>query len=311
MGRLIRAALCGLVVWLSAADVGAQEGSISTTGDQSAAARGEYIFRAGICAGCHTDTKGGGAFLAGGRPIKTPFGVFYSPNITPDPDTGIGGWSDADFTRAMTEGVAPDGTHYFPIFPYTSFTGMKPADVTDLKAYLNTVPPVKRANLPHDVAAPFNWRFTVGAWKLLFFKRGPFQTRADRSAHWNRGAYLATALAHCTECHTPRNPLGGLDRDLWFAGTLQGPEGQRSPNITPHGATGIGRWSADELADLLKTGLKSNFDDVQGTMGEAVEQGFKYLSDDDLAAIADYVMSLPPIDNLVPVKAPARKSAFD
>ena len=274
-------------------------------------ARGEYIFRAGVCTGCHTDTKGGGEFLAGGRPLKTPFGIFYSPNITPDPVTGIGGWSDADFARAMTEGVAPDGTHYFPVFPYTAFTGMIAADLADLKAYLDTVPPVRRVNRPHDVAAPFSWRFTVGPWKWLFFEAGPYRPRADRSARWNRGAYLATALAHCAECHTPRNLLGGLMRGMWFAGTENGPEGQRAPNITPHEATGIGRWSAAELSDLLKTGLKPNFDDVQGLMGEAVEQGYKYMRDDDLAAIADYVLSLTPIDNLVPSKIAAPQSEFE
>ena len=288
---------------LTAADAGAQE--------KSAAARGEYIFRAGVCAGCHTDSKGGGEFLAGGRPLETPFGIFYSPNITPDPETGIGGWSAADFARAMRDGVAPDGSHYFPVFPYTAFTGMSAADLADLKAYLDTVPAVRRANRAHDVAAPFGWRFTVGPWKWLFFERGPYEPRADRSRQWNRGAYLATALAHCAECHSPRNLLGGLMRDMLFAGTENGPEGQRAPNITPHVATGIGRWSAAELSDLLKTGLKPDFDDVQGLMGEAVEQGYKYLRDDDLAAIADYVMSLDPVDNLVPTKLAAPRSGFE
>ena len=303
MGRWIGAVLCGLTAALTAADAGAQA--------ESPAARGEYIFRAGGGCSCHTDFKGGGEFLAGGRPLKTPFGIFYSPNITPDPDSGIGGWSDADFARAMTEGVAPDGSHYFPVFPYTAFTGMTAADLADLKAYLDTAPPVGRANRRHDVAPPFGWRFTVGPWKWLFFERGPFQPRADRPARWNRGAYLATALAHCGECHTPRNPLGGLDREMWFAGTVDGPEGQRAPNITPHGKTGIGRWSAEELSDLLKTGLRPNFDDVQGLMSEAVEQGYKYLNDDDRAAIADYVRSLTPIDNRVPTKGATPQSGFD
>ena len=299
----VRASLFGLAVALAPDGAPAQEGS--------AAARGEYLLRAGVCGGCHTDIKGGGAFLAGGRPIETPFGIFYSPNITPDPDSGIGGWSDADFTRAMREGVAPDGAHYFPVFPYTAYTGMSAADLADLKAYLDTVPPVSRANRAHDVAAPFGWRFTVGPWKWLFFKRGPYRPREDKSARWNRGAYLATALAHCGECHTPRNALGGLDRDLWFAGARIGPEGQRAPNITPHPATGIGRWSAEELSDLLETGLRPNFDDVQGLMGEAVEQGYRYLSDEDRAAIADYVMSLTPIDNLIPTKGGLSQSEFD
>ena len=302
MGHWIRAALCGLAA-LTAADAGAQV--------ESPAARGEYIFRAAGGCSCHTDVKGGGEFLAGGRPLKTPFGIFYSPNITPDRDTGIGAWSDTDFARAMTEGVAPDGSHYFPVFPYTAFTGMTAADLADLKAYLDSIPAIAGTNRSHDVAAPYGWRFTVGPWKWLFFERGPFRPRADKLARWNRGAYLATALAHCGECHTPRNVMGGLDRAMWFAGTAEGPEGQRAPNITPHAGTGIGRWSAAELIDLLKTGLKPNFDDVQGVMDEAVEQGYKYMNDEDLAAIADYVLSLNPIDNRVPEKGAASQSGFD
>ncbi len=297
------AALCGLAAGLAIFGARAQE--------TSATARGEYIFRAAGGCSCHTDVKGGGEFLAGGRPLDTPFGIFYSPNITPHRDTGIGAWSDGDFTRAMSEGVAPDGSHYFPVFPYTAFTKMTAADLADLKAYLDSVPAIARTNRSHDVAAPFGWRFTVGPWKWLFFERGPFRLRADKPARWNRGAYLATALAHCGECHTPRNVMGGLDRAMWFAGTAQGPEGQRSPNITPHAGTGIGRWSAAELIDLLKTGLKPDFDDVQGVMGEAVEQGYKYINDEDLAAIADYVLSLDPIDNRVPEKRAASQSEFD
>ena len=304
MGRAFGAALFGL---LAAALI-----SVDAAGQEiSPAARGEYIFRAAGGCSCHTDFKGGGEFLAGGRPLKTPFGIFYSPNITPDPDTGIGGWSNADFARAMTEGVAPDGSQYFPVFPYTAFTGMTAADLADLKAYLDTTPPMRRANRPHDAAPPFDWRFTMGPWKWMFFEPVTYRPRADKSARWNRGAYLATAVAHCGECHTPRNALGGLMRDLWFAGTENGPEGQRAANITPHKGTGIGRWDEDEVADLLKTGLKPNYDDVQGVMGEAVEQGYKYMTDEDRAAIADYVMSLTAIENRVPDKTSKSPSGFD
>ncbi len=303
MAGWIGAVLCGLMAALTADAAQAQE--------TSAQARGEYIFRAAGGCGCHTDVKGGGDFLAGGRPLETPFGIFYSPNITPDRDSGIGAWSDADFARAMSEGVAPDGSDYFPVFPYTAFTGMTAADLADLKAYLDTVPAIARTNRSHEVAAPYRWRFMVGPWKWLFFEPGPYRPRADRTGRWNRGAYLATALAHCAECHTPRNAMGALMRDMLFAGAARGPEGQRAPNITPHAGTGIGRWSAAELIDLLKTGLKPDFDDVQGLMSEAVEQGYKYMSDEDLAAIADYVLSLPAIDNLVPSKSAASQSEFD
>ncbi|MFP6745882.1 MAG: cytochrome c [Alphaproteobacteria bacterium] len=265
------------------------------------AARGEYILRAAGGCSCHTVSRADG-FLAGGKALETPFGVFYSPNITPDAETGIGGWSDADFVTAMTEGVAPDGSHYFPAFPYPSFTAMTATDLADLKAYLNTVRPVRRANRPHDLSAPFGWRFLVAVWKSLYFEPGPFTPDPDRSASWNRGAYLANAVAHCGECHTPRDGLGGPDREKWYAGTGDGPEGRPVPNITPHGATGIADWTAGDIAGLIKTGYKPDFDNVQGVMEEAIEQGYKFLSDDDLAAIAAYVSSLPPIDNAVPTK---------
>ena len=275
------------------------------------AARGEYLFRAAGGCSCHTNLAKGGAFLAGGRPLKTPFGTFYSPNITPDRETGIGRWSEDDFVRAMRNGVAPDGSHYFPVFPYTAFTNIADADLKALKAYLDTVPRVRQANREHDVAPPFGWRFTVGPWKLLHFEPGPYRPDPNRAATWNRGAYLATALAHCGECHTPRNVLGGLETDMWFAGTKDGPEGELAPNITPHVETGVGRWSERDLADLLKTGVKPDFDDVQGLMEEAIEHGFKYLSDEDVRAITEYVRSLPPIDNRVESAAKASPSPYE
>ena len=299
-----RLAAAALLLAVAAAPAAAAE-----TG--SAVTRGEYLFRAASGCTCHTDVKNGGPFLAGGRPIKTPFGTFFGPNITPDRDTGIGGWSDDDFARAMRDGVAPDGSHYFPAFPYVAFTNISDADLKDLKAYLDAVSPVTRPNRRHDLSPPFGWRFTVGPWKRMFFTRGPYKPDPNRSPSWNRGAYLATALAHCGECHTPRTALGGLETDLWFAGVKRGPEGELAPNITPHQQTGIGRWSARDLTHLLKTGVKPDFDDVQGLMEEAVERGYKHLSDADLDAIAEYVGSLPPIDNLVEPDAPAPRSEFD
>ena len=301
--RRFAAALFAILAAVAGGTAGAQENAV---------ARGEYLFRAAGGCSCHTDPKGGGgvggAFLAGGRALATPFGVFYSPNITPDTETGIGAWSDADFARAMGEGLAPDGSHYFPVFPYTAFTGRSAGDVADLKAYLDTVAAVRQTNRPHDVAPPFGWRFTVGAWKWLFFEPGPFRPDPERTERWNRGAYLATAVAHCAECHTPRNALGGLDRSRWLAGAEDGPEGKSVPNITPHRATGIGRWSAGDIGGLLKSGRKPDFDTIQGVMAEAIEHGYRYLSDGDRAAIADYVMSLPPIDNRIG-RAPAQSQS--
>jgi mono/diheme cytochrome c family protein len=266
-------------------------------GQQAPAAvqRGEYIFRATGGCSCHTDVKHNGAFMAGGRPMTTPFGRLYSTNITPDPTTGIGTWSDADFIKAMTEGVGPQGTHYFPAFPYTSFTRMTRQDLLDLKAYLFSVAPVAQENKPPEMRFPFGWRFGLVVWKWLYFRPGPFQPDTQQSAEWNRGAYLATALGHCGECHTPRNLLGGLNTSMYYAGSEDGPEGELAANITPDEATGIGSWSIADIVWLLQTGFKPNGDDVQGVMSELIEHGYQHLTEADLRAIAVYLRSLKPI----------------
>ncbi len=262
-----------------------------------AVARGEYIFRAAGGCGCHTDYENDGAAMAGGRPLKTPFGTFYSTNITPDRKTGIGAWSEEDFSRAMREGVGPDGRHYFPVFPYTSFTRMSDADVRDLKAYLFSLPPVRLPNTPHDVWPPFGWRIGVPFWKRLHFSAARFGRDPSRSAEWNRGAYLATVLAHCGECHTPRTLMGASKPDLRYAGSSDGPDGQLAPNITPDEATGIGEWSMADLMWFLESGLRPDGDDAQELMGEVIEYGFQYLTEADRRALAVYLASLPPIHN--------------
>lgn len=267
-------------------------------------ARGAYVVRAAGCIACHTDLKGGGPVLAGGRALKTPFGVFYTPNLTPDPETGIGAWSDADFLRALREGLRRDGSPYYPAFPYTTYSRMTEGDALAIRAYLFSLEPVRRPNRAHDLTPPFGWRALLHLWRLLFFEPRAWRPDAARSETWNRGAYLVEALAHCGECHTPRNALGALDRDLWLAGTAQGPEGQLAPNITPDRATGIGGWSADEIVELLRSGIKPDFDDVQGAMEEAIENGFKHLRQGDLAAIAEYLRALAPIANRVERKRP-------
>jgi mono/diheme cytochrome c family protein len=255
--------------------------------------RGEYLVRAGGCFSCHTAARG--PKLAGGRALATPFGTFYSPNITPDPETGIGRWTDAQFLRALREGVRPDGANYFPVFPYPSFTGITDSDALAIKAYLFSLPPVRQQNRPHDVAFPFSWRLLQTGWKLLFFTPGPFQPAPDRSVAYNRGAYLVTALAHCGECHTPRNFLGAMRSGQWLAGTPDGPDGQLVPNITPDPSTGIGKWEKEDVVDLLKTGATPEQSKVKGAMREVIEDGLKYLRDGDLEAIADYLFGQPPI----------------
>jgi len=256
--------------------------------------RGEVLFKAADCTACHTDVKGGGQPLAGGRPLATPFGTFYSPNITSDKRDGIGAWSEAEFRRALREGKGQHGEYLFPVFPYPSFTGMSDADIAALYAYLEAQPAVAKPNKPHAVSFPFSWRFLQLGWRLLFFSEGPLQPAAGQSAEWNRGRYLAEAVVHCQECHTPRNFMGGLKKSTGYSGNPQGPDGQKTPNITSDAATGIGRWQADDIATLLKTGQTPEFDFVGSGMADVVK-GTAALSDEDRHAIAVFIKSLPAI----------------
>ncbi|MFZ3235556.1 MAG: cytochrome c [Stellaceae bacterium] len=271
---------------LLAAPVGAAEPDLVV--------RGAYLANAADCVACHTDAEHGGQPFAGGRAIATPFGTFYSPNITPDRETGIGRWSEAQFRRALRDGVRPDGANYYPVFPYPSFTKIADPDVRAIKAYLFSLPAVRQRNRPPDVAFPFSWRFLLTGWKLLFFNRGPFQPNPDRGAVWNRGAYLVTALAHCGECHTPRNFLGAAEPSRLLAGTAHGPDGKPVPNITPDRDTGIGNWSEDDIVGVLTDGHTPDFDFVGGAMAEVVKSTAR-LSAEDRHAIAIYLKSVAPI----------------
>ncbi|MGA2088294.1 MAG: cytochrome c [Stellaceae bacterium] len=262
--------------------------------DQAAIARGAYIFTAADCVSCHTDKKNKGVPLAGGRALATPFGTYYSPNITPDLATGIGKWTFDDFRRALRHGRDDDGDFLFPVFPYPSFTGMSDSDIADLYAYLMAQPPVTRPNTPHQVKFPFGWRSLLFGWRLMFFREGPLELVAGQSAEWNRGRYLAEAVVHCEECHTPRNFLGALDHAHAFAGNPHGPDGQKAPNITPDDATGIGKWSIADIETVLLSGQTPDFDSVGSGMGEVVG-GTSHLTPDDRHAIAVYLKSLPPL----------------
>ncbi|OUV37007.1 MAG: hypothetical protein CBC48_01165 [bacterium TMED88] len=271
-------------------------------GDLTAVQRGQRVFEsAGGCT-CHTNYPEEGTdapWLAGGRGLSTPFGVYYSSNITPDPTTGLGGFSQDDFLRAMQEGLSPEGHNYFPIFPYTAFTKMSDSDLEDLYAFLKTVPAIERSNQAPDAPPPFSWRWTITAWKWLNFKPGRQVPDPTQSAAWNRGAYLVNGPGHCGECHTPRTLSGGLDRGLWLAGSAEGPEGELAPNITPDDETGIGDWSTADLVWYLETGFKPDGDDTQGLMAELIEHGFSDLSRSDRGAIAQYLKSVPAIQNQV------------
>ena len=263
---------------------------IAQSGD---AERGAYMLAAAGCVACHTVPKDG-AFLAGGRELKTDFGSFFTPNITPDPETGIGNWSDEDFIRAMKKGVSPDGGRYYPTFPYTSYTRMTRQDMLDLKAYLDAVPPVRNAVPDHDLAFPFGIRASMMGWQLLFFDDTPFEADPTQSDAWNRGAYLVNGPGHCGECHTPRNLLGVVDSGRPLAGNANGPEGDAVPNITPH-SSGIGGWSEDDIVSMLEVGLLPDGDFAGGAMTDVIEESTSKLSEDDRKAIASYLLSLPPL----------------
>ena len=258
---------------------------------QGDAKRGQYLVKAGGCVGCHTEEKQGAALFAGGRALKTPFGTFYGPNITPDQNAGLGRWSEADFIKAMRDGRRPDGANYFPAFPYPSFTKIVDSDLKDMWAYLRSLPPSARASQPHDLKFPFGWRFLLWIWKWLFFTPGPFVPDASRSAVLNRGAYLVDALGHCGECHTPRNFLGGPKKSRYLAGGKL-PDGGSVPNLTP---TRLKKVSDKELKDFLQTGQTSDGDVVAEAMGEVIRNTTSQLTPPDLDALLAYLRSLPPL----------------
>jgi mono/diheme cytochrome c family protein len=278
--------------------------------DQAAVKRGAYVFAVAGCGNCHTDTKNKGALLAGGPPIATPFGTFYAPNITPDPTYGIGSWSDADFLQAMREGIRADGAHLFPAFPYTSFTLMTDADILDLKAYIFSLPPIAKPSRAQDLWFPFSWRWLQTFWRWLNFTPGPYVPDPGKSAVWNRGAYIVDGMAHCGECHTPRDFMGGLETSLAFSGNPSGPDGMKMPNITPDKATGIGSWKHSQLLMFLETGLLPSGDVVGSAMGEVIAKGTSKMTDADREAVATYLESLPPIANPA-AKATQAGSGFD
>jgi len=263
------------------------------------ASRGEYLFNAAGCAACHTDVDNDGPPLAGGRALKTPLGTFYSPNITPDPVYGIGGWSDDDFVRALREGIAPDGSHYYPSFPYTSYTQMRHEDALAIKEYLFSRDPVARPNRSHDLPWYLSFRQLLWLWKQMYFEEGELKEVASRTTTWNRGAYLVLALGHCAECHSPRNYLGAIDSDMLFAGTRSGPGGGAVPNITPDVQTGIGGWPRGDVAYFLQTGAMPDGDYAGGEMAEVIDEGLSRLDRSDLEAMAEYLRSLPPITHRI------------
>ncbi len=252
--------------------------------------RGRYLATLGDCAACHT-LPGSGHDFAGGRPIATPFGNMLAPNITPDRATGIGAWTEEEFAAVLTKGRGWHGEHLYPAMPFTAMTKMPDDDIRALRAYLNTVPPVRNEVVANQLKFPFDIRWAMALWDFLFFKPGTFVPQPERTAEWNRGAYLVEGPMHCGTCHTPKNFLGadrtsealtGYSLQGWFA-----------PDLTGNPRTGLGGWSMANIVAYLKNG-HNQMTAASGPMGEEVAQSSSKLTDSDLQAIATYLKSLPP-----------------
>lgn len=253
-------------------------------------ARGEYLTRAADCAACHTVP--GGQPFAGGLAFKTPFGTIYSTNITADKDTGIGNYSDDEFVRALHAGVRKDGQPLYPAFPYTSYTALSRDDVLAIKAYLFSLAPVHAPAKTNQLSFPFNQRWGLSMWNALFLKKERFQPVEGKSPAWNRGAYLATALGHCGECHTPRNAMYAMKRHQALAGEVL--QGWKAYNISSDKTYGIGGWTDQQLTDYLSKGHASGRGTASGPMGEAVEYSLRYLTPEDIGALVAYLREVPP-----------------
>ncbi len=269
--------------------------SVEGLAQEDTVARGKYLLYAGGCISCHTEDIDDAVPLAGGRAMETPFGTFYSPNITPDAATGIGKWSDEQFVDAFWEGVSPDGDHYFPAFPYTSYSGVSRTDLLAIKAYLFSLDPVSKASREHDLAWYMSSRIAAGAWKELNFESARFVPDAAQDEQWNRGAYLVRHLGHCGECHTPRSTLGVLQTDLEMAGSRMGEE--KIANITQHRVDGIGRWSVRDIEYFLDIGMLPDGDFAGSSMGAVIEDNTSKLTREDRLAIAVYLKTVPPRAN--------------
>lgn len=292
LGYLVVLAIAGFAVFwfVTAPKRLPDDATAGLTGD---AVHGEQVFWAGGCASCHAAPEAkddARLLLVGGQRFASPFGTFIAPNITPDPQAGIGGWSLQDLANAMQRGVSPEGQHYYPAFPYTSYAKAELQDIADLKAFMDTLPADATPSLAHEVGFPFNIRRSLGGWKFLFFKTD-WVIDGELTGAETRGRYLAEALGHCGECHTPRNFLGGSDTARWLAGGPD-PSGKGSfPNITP----GKLDWTEGDLVQYFTTGFTPEFDSVGGHMAFVVDNLSK-LPESDREALAAYLKKVPPVE---------------
>lgn len=292
-GAAVAAALAGAAFWFLTAPerIDGEQRVALAAGDP---VRGEQVFWAGGCASCHAAPGATGEArlqLGGGERLETPFGTFVAPNISSDPRDGIGQWSTEDLANAMLKGVSPGGSHYYPAFPYTSYARMQPSDISDLHAFMKTLPAVAGKAPPHEIGFPYNLRRGLGLWKRLYLDPAPVVSLAEADEQVLRGQYLVEGPGHCGECHTPRDVFGGIDRGRWLAGGPS-PEGRGSiPNITP-GGSGFGAWSVEDIANYLETGFTPEFDSAGGKMASVV-QNMANLPASDREAIAAYLKAIP------------------
>ncbi len=258
-------------------------------GNKAEIKRGEYLVKMGDCISCHTSIKPGAKAFAGGLGIKTPFGTFYTPNITSDKETGIGKWTDAEFVKALQQGVAPGGKHLFPVFPYLYYSNVTKKDILAIRAYLNAIPAVDQQKPKNDVPFPFSWRFLQVGWRVLFFdfRHHGYKFDPTKSKEWNRGYYLVNGLAHCGMCHTPINKLGAPKNDYFLTGNFIG--GYYAPNIS---GAALKTYSINEIADAISGGKMLGGGEIAGPMKEAYHDSFEFLTRTDAIAIATYLKTV-------------------
>lgn len=262
-----------------------------------AVARGEQLYRTAACVGCHSPPFDDATHLGGGRDLPTLFGVFWAPNISPDPIHGIGGWTEQDFVRAMRSGRAPDGRRYWPTFPYMTYTNMSDQDLSALWAYLSAQPAVDTPSKEHELNAPYGLPGMLGAWRTMAFREGPLEADPTQSPTWNRGRYLVRAVSYCDQCHTPRGKLGLTQSRRDMAGGANPGKADVHPNLTPS-EVGLADWTHDDIVHYLKTAERPDGSRTDPTdiMSEKIHDSFRYYEDSDLSAIATYLQSLEPND---------------
>lgn len=289
-------AFIAVVMFFSNVPSGAGPVTATTMSQADLVSRGQYLVTAGNCASCHTVS--GGGFMAGGLAFETPFGVMYSTNISPDPETGIGTWTDREFLNSMRYGLRPTGEHLYPAFPYTAFTKVSDEDIAAMYAYLQSIPPVRQTAPENELSFPFNVRSLLPFWKFFYLDTGEFEPDSNESEQWNRGAYLVEALGHCSACHTPRNFLGAEKTALAMSGGeyLDRVSGGNhrpwsAPNLTAT-ERGLELWSHQDVADYLKT-ARNGFIESFGPMNEVIMNSTRHLSESDIRSMAEYLKSLP------------------